>query len=855
MTPIQQLFLGQGAKKKVFLDEVFSTYVYKGSGSARSINTNVDMTKGGLVWVKRRDVANRNSLSDSARGVTKAFWTDKNHAQYDYSDGSVISSFNNNGFSIGDSSYVNSNNNTYASWSFRKEPGFFDVVTYTGNAAGRWIPHNLGCKPGLILFKRYDQAENWVVYHRAPGATKYLRLDGSMGTDPAYANNGFFLDTEPTATHFRVGTQTGINGPSYEMVAYLFGGGASGAATASSTEFTGSIYLTVPDASGDLDFQGGDRTIEMWINPDDWGSGDKYLWSSGSQSLSIFKESGGGFKIGKGSANWYTHPELPPVGQWTHIALVRTNNKLYLYFNGTLVKGDISVSSMYGATRYVGTNYNSTSDGFDGKISNLRFTKSAVYTSSFKPPTEPLTNISNTELLFCNSATNEKSYTVSPGTIGSSGGVNPRSDSPFDDPAGFVFGEEGDQKVITTGSYEGSGTAGNNEIFLGFEPQYILIKRTDGTGNWRLFDSMRGIVSDGNDPFLQPNWDSLENTSSEVLELTSTGFRLQTTDSNINGGGYSYAYMAIRRPDPLVQKLAEAGTDVFNLATGRTDSVTPAFTTGFPVDFNLYRPVTTSSWVANTRLLGDKVLYTDSSGSEQSSGGDDFDFNTGMGNWTGDQSAYKSWLWKRHAGFDVVTRLGSSSQTDQSHSLGQVPEMIWAKIRNNNENWAVYHKGLNGGTNPEQYRLTLDNNGAEASSSTAWASKAPTSTHFFVGNDADTNGTNDDYIYMLFSSVDGISKVGSYAGSSSAVTATLGFSPRLIILKNATSTNWWVLHDTMRGLATSSGGTSQGLYPAETTANTATTSIYKTSTGFVLATGGGATYNASGSNYIYYAHV
>ena len=847
MTPMQQLFLGQGAKKKVFLEEVFSTYVYKGSGSARSINTNVDMTKGGLVWVKRRDVANRNSLSDSARGVTKAFWTERSDAQYNYSDGSVISSFNNNGFSIGDSSYVNSNNNTYASWSFRKEPGFFDVVTYTGNAAGRWIPHNLGCKPGLILFKRYDQAENWVVYHRAPGATKYLRLDGSMGTDPAYSNNGFFLDTEPTATHFRLGTQTGVNGPGYEMVAYLFAGGASGAATASSTEFTGSIYLTVPDASGDLDFQGGDRTIEMWINPDDWGSGDKYLWSSGSQSLSIFKESGGGFKIGRGSANYYTHPELPPVGQWTHIALVRTNNKLYLYFNGTLVKGDISVTHFYGGTRYVGTNYNSTSDGFDGKISNLRFTKSAVYTSSFKPPTEPLTNISNTELLFCNSATNEKSYTVSPGTIGSSGGVNPRSDSPFDDPAGFKFGENGDQNVIRTGSYEGSGTAGNNEIFLGFEPQYILIKRTDGTSNWRLFDSMRGIVSDGNDPFLQPNWDSLENTSSEVLELTSTGFRLQTTDSNINGGGYSYAYMAIRRPDPLVQK-PQLATDLFAMDTGAGSTTIPNYDSGFPVDFAWYRkPATSFNWWSGQRLTGDKLMTFTGSNAEGSGGTDiAWDSNTGWSKDSGQGSDYQSWMFKRGPSLDVLSYIGSnSSHNEIPHNLGRIPEMLWIKARDRSAVWVVYHKGLNGGTNPNTYNLQLNGTGAEGSWN--WSdSTPPTSTHFTVSSGSKIN-FNENYLAVLFASVDKISAVGSYSGSGSTGNAqNIGFQPRFVMIKRINSTGDWFTFDSLRNWNYLQLNTNQQQYSQ--------TYINVSSTGFSLVSDYGDT-NESGSSYIYWAHA
>ena len=64
MTPIQQLFLGTGSAvaTKTYVDDVFSTFVYTGNSSARSINTGLDMTEGGLVWIKNRDQAYNHSL-------------------------------------------------------------------------------------------------------------------------------------------------------------------------------------------------------------------------------------------------------------------------------------------------------------------------------------------------------------------------------------------------------------------------------------------------------------------------------------------------------------------------------------------------------------------------------------------------------------------------------------------------------------------------------------------------------------------------------------------------------------------------------------------------------------------------
>ena len=114
----------------------------------------------------------------------------------------------------------------------------------------------------------------------------------------------------------------------------------------------------------------------------------------------------------------------------------------------------------------------------DGSISNFRYTKgTAVYTSSFKPSTEPLTNITNTKLLCCNNSSTTGS-TITPGTITANGDPTASSDSPFDDPAGFVFGDSGTENIIKCGSYRGDPSSHSNptEVNLGFEPQWVLIK-------------------------------------------------------------------------------------------------------------------------------------------------------------------------------------------------------------------------------------------------------------------------------------------------------------------------------------------------------------------------------------------
>ena len=66
----------------------------------------------------------------------------------------TVTSFNSDGFSIGTDGNVSSNSYNFCSWSFRKAPKFFDIVTYTGNGTtGRQIAHNLDSEPGMIVIK------------------------------------------------------------------------------------------------------------------------------------------------------------------------------------------------------------------------------------------------------------------------------------------------------------------------------------------------------------------------------------------------------------------------------------------------------------------------------------------------------------------------------------------------------------------------------------------------------------------------------------------------------------------------------------------------------------------------------
>ena len=192
MTPMQQLFLGQGGKKSTYLDDVFSSYVYTGTGSTRSINTSVDMSKGGLVWIKDRENGVDHNLYDTERGVGK--YVSSNLSDVEDTSSPRLNAFNSNGFGLGGNSAVNGSGTDFASWSFRKAKGFFDIVKFVGDgSSSRTISHNLGCKPGLIIFKNLDTAMFWAVWH------KDLKYVDTGGSDDQHAKGNYLRLNENVA--------------------------------------------------------------------------------------------------------------------------------------------------------------------------------------------------------------------------------------------------------------------------------------------------------------------------------------------------------------------------------------------------------------------------------------------------------------------------------------------------------------------------------------------------------------------------------------------------------------------------------------------------------------------------------
>jgi hypothetical protein len=438
------------------------------------------------------------------------------------------------------------------------------------------------------------------------------------------------------------------------------------------------------------------------------------------------------------------------------------------------------------------------------------------------------------------------------------------------------FGTNGTDNVISCGSYTGNGSTTGPTVTLGYEPQWILIKRaetsTSGSGNWNLIDNMRGMPVGSNDSILNPNLSDAE-SNNKYASPNSTGFLITSTNLEVNSNGIKYIYIAIRRP----MKTPTTGTSVFSPQTYTSTDVEPrTITTGFVTDTALYKPRTSNGgmdykWRMSDRLRGVGIVGTNS-GSELSTN------DTNSENYTNSVTAsnssfqslalmngvtigyllnrtddggnvdYVGYNFKRAAGFfDVVCYTGTGVARTINHNLTVAPEMMIVKGRSNISSWNVYVSPLTA-----NYKMEMETT-VVAYTSAIWNNTTPTPSVFSLDNSAQVNGSSRTYIAYLFASIANVSKVGSYTGNGSSQTINCSFTTgaRFVMIKRTDSTGDWYVWDTARGIV---AGNDPHL-SLNTTAAEVTTddSIDAASSGFIVNQLAATNINVNAATYIFLA--
>ena len=640
---------GGAGSPPVYVEDVFSTYLYTGTGATQSINNGIDLaTKGGLVWIKDRTNAYNNGLYDTVRGTTKSIGSNLNTAQV--TDANSLTAFNSNGFSLGtgntSGTQVNKSTDAFASWSFRKQPKFFDIVQYTGTGAVQNINHSLGSTPGCIIVKSTSAVTAWTVYHKGVNGgvnpEQYAMVLNS--TNAQNANAVYWNNTAPTSTQFTVNTNAGVNTSGGTYIAYIFadqagGFGISGtdsaiacgswAASASDTITLGwePQWLLVRDTTA----------VDNWYVIDNMRgfslTGGKFL----DPNLTNVETSPSASKLYP-TATGFAHNSLFPAGDnIIYIAIRRpmkppttattvfkpvvvtpaspqtistnfASDLLITQENNIVDSNNIAVfDRLRGSTQY-GSKYLITyaalaeinninfGIGFDsntsiidnisnpnfGDVSNVsywNFRRASTFfdevcytgTGSATTITHNLgvapemmivkersasnnwwvyhSAVGNTSYSVLNTtatptssstAWNNTTPTSSVFSIGTGANVNASSQTYV----AYLFATcAGVSKV---GSYTGNATG--QSIACGFGSggaRFILIKRTDSTSNWYVFDSANGLTSTSS-PYITWNYPQAQVTGNNGCYASSGGFTLGATASlTTNIATATYIFLAI----------------------------------------------------------------------------------------------------------------------------------------------------------------------------------------------------------------------------------------------------------------------------------------------------------------------
>ena len=211
----------------------FNTKLYTGNGSAQS-HTGVGF-RPDLTWIKPRSFADNHVLFDVARGVTGRLIPNDNSVQGTVSN--MVTSFDSDGFSLGNNDNVARNSATFATWNWKangagsantdgsinstvslNSASGFSIVSYTGTQNAGTVGHGLGVVPSMIIVKSLASADAWYVWMKGFSGTQAIFLDSNaaQGSHASYWNS-----TTPTSSVYSVLNNTGTNN-SGGMIAYCF---------------------------------------------------------------------------------------------------------------------------------------------------------------------------------------------------------------------------------------------------------------------------------------------------------------------------------------------------------------------------------------------------------------------------------------------------------------------------------------------------------------------------------------------------------------------------------------------------------------------------------------------------------
>jgi hypothetical protein len=430
-------------------------------------------------------------------------------------------------FSLGTNASVNQSGQTYVAYLFAHDPspeGIIQCGTWTGAAAV-----NLGWEPQYVLIKAANAVEDWYVNDASRGLTAPGSIDPSLKPNLSAAE-ATGVKITPNATGFT----TANLGNTYIYMAIR----RPNKPPTVGTQVYNAIARTGTGAAATVTGVGFAPDLVLPFNRSGVAGGGHPVYDRLRGALKSLRASGTGVENTDTASLTAFGMDGMTLGAdgGEHINSSRESSIINHFFKRAV--------GVFDQVCYKGTGVAKTEAHNLGVVPELMIVKSR----------------SGAENWFVYSATTGNTYYLLLNDINFSAGPSAtvwNSTTPTQ--AVFSLGTAGPNTNAATyvaylfatkagiskvGSY--TGTATTNAIDCGFTTgaRFILIKRVDSTGDWYVWDTVRGIIA-GNDPYVLLNSTAAETTSTDYIDPSSAGFELSSTaPAAINASGGSFIYLA-----------------------------------------------------------------------------------------------------------------------------------------------------------------------------------------------------------------------------------------------------------------------------------------------------------------------
>ena len=814
-------------------------------------------------------------------------------------------------FSVGSGNPVNRSGDMFIAYCWTATSGKSAFGSYTGTGSSGKSITGLGFKPSFIMIRSYDQTRNWIMVDSKRGGSLHLNANAtsidSTGEEVRFDSDGFTL-------------LSGAADSNYSSFNYIYMAFADGQSSSFFGDESGNSNDFNPTGIQNYDVVS-DNSVNNFPTLNELANNQTATLSEGNLKM-VTPTSNYGTRFSTiqipTSGKWYWEAHLFAVNTVAPILGVSEYDSQGTYF---FAEGSRVGLGYYGASGYLYGNQDTSGSSYGatyaaGDIISVAVNVDDSEVTFYKNGVSQGADSFDAAGLFAAfgdySSSNNCTWIVNFGQDGSFAGTKPAQGYTDENgigeffysvPSGFLslstknlpspsidpsLGDTPDEHFNTV-TYSGNNTQ-LSVTGVGFQPDWVWIKKRNGVSSHALQDSVRGSFR-----YLVSNSSAVENTNSGndwFRSFDSNGFTVSktttggtaTTEWNNSGDTYaSWNWLAggsnpsktytvkvvsdsgnkYRFDDfgtsAVTLNLQEGGTYTFDQSDSSNsghplrfytaaDKSGGEYTTGVTTNGT---PGSSGAYTRITVAASAPTLYYQCSVHAGMGGQANTNSTHGSSNFDGTIQSTVSTNLK--GAFSIITYTGIGSAGTIGHGLNSAPEMVIVKNRStavHSPAWPVWHTGLTDGG----YYLDLDSNAVQSDGGAAvWNDTAPTSSVFSVGTTSSCNTNGDNYIAYCFHGVEGYSKFGTYTGNGFAdgTFVYTGFRPAFVMIKIVSAVSDWIMFDNKRDI---DNEITKFLYPHLTNAEATGSGVLDfLSNGFKLRSAGANNRNASGEGYIYWA--